>query len=299
MRVQRDDNGWATLKAAPVWWYGAPGVRRCQKIEEQFAAETAEHHMHRKAWIRHHCDDFTTGNRMTGNTSNKLIFDIGFHSGDDAIHFLELGFRVVAIDANPFMIEDGLRRPVLRLAKQRGRLNAIARGVVREVARANQTLTFFLHRRVTEWSTFKVPSAGVRGDFDPINVPITTCADLIRQYGTPYYMKVDIEGFDSECLASLEVDHLPTYVSTEDPLQLDHLLRLGYHSFKMVSQRLTRRGGRQFSGGLSESAPGQWGDAASIRSHPFFSTIHMHVRIDGNGNRIREEHDLHAKLGTM
>lgn len=296
VRVQRA-SGWATLKAAPLWWHGAPGVRRCQKIEQQYADNVVERPVLRKTWQQHHCDDFTMGDRLAANRTKKLIFDIGFHSGDDAIHYLELGYDVIAIDANPSMIEDGLRRPVLRLAKQTGRLHAFARGVVRSVTHPNQTLTFYVHRRVTEWSTFNVPSAGSRDNFNTIDVPLTTCDDLIRHYGTPHYMKVDIEGFDRECLASLERDRLPAYVSTEDPLQLDHLARLGYTSFKMVSQRLTRRGGRQFSGGLPESAPGQWGGAASVRSHPFYSTDHMHVKIDRNGNRIREEHDLHTKLG--
>ena len=98
------------------------------------------------------------------------------------------------------------------------------------------------------------------------------------------------------CLQSLELGRLPHYISTEDPLQLDHLLRLGYRSFKMVSQNEARRGARQFSGGMPESTPGAWGDAASVRAHPYYSKEHMHVRIDARGNRVREEHDLHARL---
>jgi hypothetical protein len=149
---------------------------------------------------------------------------------------------------------------------------------------------------VTELSTFHAPSHGKQVEFSPMSVPVTTCADLIRQHGVPFYMKVDIEGYDGACLSSLEKQSLPRYISTEDPLQLDHLLSLGYTSFKMVTQRIARRGGRQFSGGMPEEADGEWGDAASIRKHPFFSKEHMHIRIDHNGNRLREEHDLHARL---
>ena len=107
---------------------------------------------------------------------------------------------------------------------------------------------------------------------------------------------MDIEGNDKECLYSLEVDRLPTYLSTEDPLLLDHLTDLGYRSFKMVSQRLARQGGRQFSGGLPEEANGIWTDVEGIKRHPFYSRHHMHERFDFHGNRIREEHDLHARL---
>ena len=109
-------------------------------------------------------------------------------------------------------------------------------------------------------------------------------------------LQVDIEGFDKECLRSLEIGRLPTYLSTEDPLQLDHLLSLGYRSFRMVSQSVARRGGRQFSGGVPEEIKVAWGEAASIRTHPFYSREHMHERMDIHGNRLREEHDLHASL---
>ena len=85
----------------------------------------------------------------------------------------------------------------------------------------------------------------------------------------------------------------------QDPTQLDRLLALGYNSFKMVQQSITRRGNRQFSGGLPEEAPGKWGDATSIRNHPYWSVTHMHVRIDKHGNRLREEHDLHARLDNV
>lgn len=276
-------------------------MEKCQHIEETFAAEYSERASPRRqalrsAWQTNYCDDFTTGNQLAKTRTNLLVFDIGFHSGDDTLHFLKLGHDVVAIDANPAMIRAGFSRPAVRLAAQTGRLHAIAKGVVRSKTHANQSLTFFLHRTITEWSTFIPPRPRNRHEFDSIVVPVTTCADLIRQFGTPHYMKVDIEGYDKECLASLEVGRLPTYVSTEDPLQLDYLLSLGYRSFKMVSQRLTRRGSHQFSGGMPDEAPGVWGGATSVREHPFFSTTHMHVRIDQHGNRIREEHDLHACL---
>ena len=302
VHVHRGSSGWGTLKTAPIWWVDAPGVDRCRKLDHRFtkahntfSQSGSNRQSIRRQWRQNHCDEYTVGNPLHQNRTGKLVFDIGFHSGDDTHYFLESGHDVIAVDANPAMIDEGVRRPALALAKQSGQLHAIARGVVRHDTDANATLTFYLHNKVTEWSTFKSPSAGKRDEFSPIMVPITTCANLIRQYGVPFYMKVDIEGFDAECLGSLERHALPQYISTEDPLQLDHLLSLGYTSFKMVSQAIARRGGRQFSGGMPEEANGEWGDAASIRSHPFYSKAHMHTRIDQHGNRVREEHDLHAR----
>ena len=289
--------GWSTLKAAPNWWSEAPGVERCRRIA---AANQAEiNRRARVAWDKYHCNEYTTGRQLTGRRSHRLVLDVGFHSGDDTLHFLKRGHDVVAVDANPAMIHDGLTRPTLRVAHQSGQLQALSVGIVRRLDNTNQTMPFYLHRLVTEWSTFNTPTISKRNEFDTINVPVTTCADLIRRFGTPYYMKVDIEGLDHACLRSLEPGFLPQYVSTEDPLQLDHLLTLGYRSFKMVSQATARRGGRQFSGGMPEDTPGEWVGDMGIREHPFFSTTHMHVKIDAHGNRFREEHDLHARLGAQ
>ena len=85
---------WATLKARPVWWSGAPGVKRCMKLD---------HDNRRNEWRSRRCDEFTSGNRLQfadalrRNSTGKLVFDIGFHDGRDTINMLELGYNVVAV----------------------------------------------------------------------------------------------------------------------------------------------------------------------------------------------------------
>src|SRR4051812_28179759 len=37
--------------------------------------------------------------------NNKLIFDIGFHKGEDLQYFLHLGYNVIGMDADPRMVE--------------------------------------------------------------------------------------------------------------------------------------------------------------------------------------------------
>lgn len=78
-----------------------------------------------------------------------------------------------------------------------------------------------------------------------IQVPSVRTDDLLSQYGTPYYMKVDIEGFDHMCISTLvsQTDK-PRYVSVEthawsysETLKLLILLAAaGYSNFKIVSQ---------------------------------------------------------------
>jgi len=66
-------------------------------------------------------------------------------------------------------------------------------------------------------------------------VPATTCLDLVRDFGLPDVLKVDIEGLDSACVASLARDAAarPRYVLIEDRGALDALVGLGYARFKL------------------------------------------------------------------
>lgn len=69
-----------------------------------------------------------------------------------------------------------------------------------------------------------------------------SCADLIREFGTPTYMKVDIEGLDDVCVRSLaevtDIEKRPKYVSVENVngRKVDMLIALGYKRFKAVVQ---------------------------------------------------------------
>src|SRR5262249_8664579 len=62
---------------------------------------------------------------------------------------------------------------------------------------------------------------------------------LIRQYGVPHYLKIDIEGHDRICLDGLQPSECPPYISCElthtDNL-IDRLYELGYRRFKLVNQ---------------------------------------------------------------
>ena len=37
----------------------------------------------------------------------NLIFDIGFHKGEDTLFYLLKGYRVIAVDADPDLIMNG------------------------------------------------------------------------------------------------------------------------------------------------------------------------------------------------
>jgi FkbM family methyltransferase len=163
-----------------------------------------------------------------------LIFDIGLHNGDDTAHYLERGFRVVAVDANPEMIEAGRSRFASEIAE--GRVTLLNVGI----AATSGTASFHVSDH-TDWSSFLPEVAGRMGNGTrPLIVKTRQFAAILKEFGTPHYLKIDIEGSDALCLRALIADDLPRYVSWEsgpgwDKL-LDHMVALGYKSFKVIRQ---------------------------------------------------------------
>ncbi len=162
-----------------------------------------------------------------------LIIDVGMHNGDDTAYYLSRGFRVVAIDANPKLCESGMQRFSHEI--QSGRL------VIKNVGVANQTgdLTFWINSDIDEVSSFDQTMASrFGGQVDPVIVQTVRFHEILQEYGTPHYLKIDIEGLDSLCLRDLDGNHLPKYLSVEahslEPLFL--LYEAGYREFKCINQ---------------------------------------------------------------
>jgi hypothetical protein len=79
---------------------------------------------------------------------------------------------------------------------------------------------------------------------------MTPFEDILREYGVPKYLKIDIEGKDRVCINALRNSVLPQFISAEDqgpgdtpdeiaegiPPTLKLLHDVGYRRFKLVSQ---------------------------------------------------------------
>jgi hypothetical protein len=82
------------------------------------------------------------------------------------------------------------------------------------------------------------------GKLEQIEVETITMAELIKTYGVPGYLKVDIEGADILCLLGLfDVGDAPQFISIERPTSIseqrfafDLLRRLGYTRFQIIDQ---------------------------------------------------------------
>ncbi len=213
---------------------------------------------------------------------NRLIYDLGMHKGEDTEFYLKKGFRVVAVDANPQLCKTvGMR---LASYVDSGQLIIVNRAI----GDGTGSVAFYAGD-LSEWGTISSDWAerNARMGHPPVGTPIMvdmiSFAELIADYGNPYFVKIDIEGHDMIAVRSLAAtDIRPNYLSLEAEKisfgklrdEIRTLQAMGYTRFKLVAQhrvpqqRLPRppREGvwidHQFelgsSGSFGEESPGRW-----------------------------------------
>ena len=232
-----------------------------------------------------------------------LIYDVGLHKGEDSEFYLKKGFRVVALEALPALAQMATER--LHRYLDSGQL------VILNVAVAEKDgpLTFFENPGLSVWGT-AYPEWAQRNQRLGLSSIETTVqgmnfAKILKQYGIPYYLKVDIEGADILCLKALKgFESKPKHVSIESTKTSWKGLReefallrvLGYSRFKVVPQRTVadqfcpfpasegRYIDHHFEAGASglfgEEAPGKWMDESeAIRT---YRTIFLQYKLFGD-----------------
>lgn len=227
------------------------------------------------------------------------------HIGQDTIFYLDKGYRVVAVEANPKLVQEaGLRFASYIDSGQLILLNKGVSGV------SGASMPFYVNKAYSEWSSF-VEEIGARGgDYEIIEVDVVPILSIFDLYGCPYYLKIDIEGLDFEVIKSLHhSSELPRYISAENgqDFMIRELAALGYSSFKFINQ--AQIGGRQAkkpslegktidfvfehgaSGEFGEDTPGEWKEINQVLelSNAYWSNPSRDANIDG-------WYDIHAKL---
>jgi len=197
------------------------------------------------------------------------IFDLGFYDGADSGGYLQSGYCVIAVEADPDLVKESLRNFAVWIAA--GQLKVVNVAIAPSGDPTTWT-TFYRSRCTKEWNSF-FTTIGCRGCEPPHTVqpppsstcdavPITAvqCVELFRQFGAPYYMKLDIEGSESGCFDAIQTlgpsAPLPKFVSAEitEVAYLDTLYSLGFVGFKLVRQDRLHTG--------TGSTSGAWGNNA-------------------------------------
>jgi FkbM family methyltransferase len=249
---------------------------------------------------------FIMASMVDGN--EDLIFDVGFHRGEDTAFYLAKGFRVIAIEASPTLVADAKEK--FRDSISEGRLTIVNVAI----AEMPGPIDFFANP-TSEWGTIRKEWANRNANLGSASSHVLTVTgvnfcSIIEQYGTPYYLKVDIEGADLLCLEALKKPEVPKYVSIESDMvswqSLEHefevLTGLGYRRFKVVPQHQVHRQHpprpqreglyvpyhfhHMCSGMFGEEAPGRWLSASQALLQ--YRRIFLRYRLYGHNGRYRD-----------
>jgi len=164
-----------------------------------------------------------------------LIYDVGMNNGDDTAYYLSLGFRTVAIEANPELVEQAKTRFAAEIAS--GRLIILNIGITDR----DGELPFWICEANHRWSSFdRTYASWANSPNHQIQVPCTRFDKIVGQYGVPYFCKIGIQGNDFLCLEGFTPHNVPKFLSIEaidlDLRLLEMLRALGYSLFKCISQ---------------------------------------------------------------
>jgi FkbM family methyltransferase len=233
-----------------------------------------------------------------------LIFDIGMHTGLDSEWYLAKGFRVVAVEANPTLARQGREKFADDIAAGRLIIENVG------LAETNGELPFYVNLDNDEWSSFdRVIGTRQSTRFEVVTVPCMTPARLFERFGVPYFVKIDIEGFDHLVVRALgRQAGRPRLVSVEDNgfASLAELFNAGCRAFKFMDQvekwkiqlpdpplegrYVKGRFGACTSGPFGEEVPGAWMDIEEASRFYF-----QHIRPPGVGLQ-RHWWDIHGRF---
>lgn len=120
-----------------------------------------------------------------------LCFDIGANIGEKTEAMLRSGASVVAVEPQPECV-----------AELRARCSGLGPLTLLQAAVGPDGPFATLHRR-----SFHGRSS-IRADWEApvavtLDVPMVALDALVARYGRPYYIKIDVEGYESEVLATL------------------------------------------------------------------------------------------------
>jgi FkbM family methyltransferase len=189
-------------------------------------------------------------NILTGFRSGDLIFDVGANDGFKTDIFLRLGARVVAVEPDStnqetlrqkFLTYRLTRKPVVVIGKALSDDESEATMWIDQPGSAKNTLS---HKWV-ETLRHDDDRFGCHHDFGRRQTIKTTTLDqLIRTYGLPFFIKIDVEGHESHVLSGLHA--AVPYVSFE--VNLPEFRSEGKQCVEML-QRLSAEGRFNYVGG--------------------------------------------------
>ncbi len=152
-------------------------------------------------------------------SQNKLIFDIGANKGNKVKAFLKMGFKVIAVEPE----KKALSTLRWRFGKNK-RVTIVGKGVSDQhgsatihIAESRSGLNTLSDKWVNSLETETAKRGNKKPEFKKnYQIELTTLANLYAEYGTPYFIKIDVEGFENKVIKGMK--QLPAFISFETNL---------------------------------------------------------------------------------
>ena len=156
------------------------------------------------------------------------------YDASDTIYYLEEGYKVVAVEANPALV----RRAETMLSSY------IASGQLQilnaAISDTNGAVQLVVCGDDLGSSSIYEEKVRDRTPIGTFTVPGITIQELFDRFGIPYYLKIDVEGTDGLCVRALSSASKPNYLSFEvdDHIEelIEHLASIGFKKFKLINQ---------------------------------------------------------------
>lgn len=165
----------------------------------------------------------------------KIIYDLGANNGNNIEYYLLKSDLIIAVEANPRLC-DFIRK---KFKQEIDNKKLIVENCILTSDPSEAPKEFYIHKENHLLSQFPKPDNKNINDFYIERVSSKKVENIIKEYGDPFYVKIDLEKYDHEILFELLNNKIiPNYISVEANTVdvFCTLVSLGnYKSFKLVN----------------------------------------------------------------
>jgi FkbM family methyltransferase len=141
-----------------------------------------------------------------------VIYDFGANEGQNFQYFLSKGYKVVGIEANPTLCDEMNKKFSKEIADKR----VVVVNCCLSDESDDEVVDFYVHNEANVLSQFNKPEKDQLSNFSKIQVKTKKPSSIVKEYGEPYYIKIDIEHYDVHVLKELISSKIfPKFISVE------------------------------------------------------------------------------------